>query len=39
MQYMGGKSRISTQIAQVINHTLNLGGADIRKSVLCVLCS
>lgn len=38
MQYMGGKSRISTQIAQVINHALNLGGGDIRKSVLWLLC-
>ena len=39
MQYMGGKSRISTQIAQVVNHTLNLGGAGICKPVLWLLCS
>lgn len=38
MQYMGGKSRISTQIAQVINHALNLGGETF-VSLFCGSCA
>lgn len=38
MQYMGGKHRVAKQIAQIINHSLNLGGG-VHKPVLWLMCN
>lgn len=39
MQYMGGKSRMSKQIAEIINHVMNLGGGRTFVSLFCGSCS
>lgn len=38
MRYLGGKSRISKQIATVLNTAMRGGGESICESVLWLMC-